>query len=212
MYRNAHATPSTSARAERARRGAQPRAAQRAAPTACACTCCWGNYEGPHHHDVPMERPAAGAAQGQAAGRCCSRRPTRATRTSGRCSAMPAAAGRQDPDPRRARARRLTTSNTQSSWSSGCCASRTSWGASERDGGDLDCGFSTFAGFGAVDPGHRLHEAWPQWPKAHGSRAASSGEIGTVRAFRRSRNPCSPIISLVAQCVRSCARLRPSSR
>ena len=30
--------------------------------------CCWGNYEGPHHHDVPDARPAARAAQGQAAG------------------------------------------------------------------------------------------------------------------------------------------------
>ena len=42
-----------------------------------------------------------------------------------------------------------------------------------------DCGFSTFAGFGAVDPGHRLHEA-RAWPRARESPAASSGSNGTL--------------------------------
>jgi 5-methyltetrahydropteroyltriglutamate--homocysteine methyltransferase len=39
---------------------------------------CWGNYEGPHDHDIPLERVLARRPS-------CSRRPTRAMSTSGRC-------------------------------------------------------------------------------------------------------------------------------
>ena len=48
---------------------------------------CWGNYEGPHHRDIPLREILPHRAQGAAAGDLASRAPTRATSTSGRCSA-----------------------------------------------------------------------------------------------------------------------------
>ena len=47
---------------------------------------CWGNYEGPHHCDVPLADIIDIVFLAQAAMRSRSRPPTRATRTSGRCS------------------------------------------------------------------------------------------------------------------------------
>ena len=47
---------------------------------------CWGNYPGPHHRDIPLERIAERRAARQAADNLCSKAPIRATRTNGRCS------------------------------------------------------------------------------------------------------------------------------
>jgi methionine synthase II (cobalamin-independent) len=49
---------------------------------------CWGNYPGPHHHDVDLAAiiDLVWTAKPRP---CCSRRPTPATRTSGRCSRTP---------------------------------------------------------------------------------------------------------------------------
>ena len=68
-----------------ARRGAQPRAARTSRPSACGMHVCWGNYEGPHHHDIPLEQIARPSSSRRSRRRSCSRRPTRATRTSGAC-------------------------------------------------------------------------------------------------------------------------------
>ena len=48
---------------------------------------CWGNYEGPHHHDVPHGAPAGRSSRGPSRRACCSRAPIRVTRTNGPCSA-----------------------------------------------------------------------------------------------------------------------------
>ena len=47
---------------------------------------CWGNYEGPHHCDVPLADVDRHRLHGQAVSPSRWKRPTRATRTSGRCS------------------------------------------------------------------------------------------------------------------------------
>ena len=47
---------------------------------------CWGNYEGPHHHDVPLERHHRRRPARRGLRRSRSRRRTRATSTSGPCS------------------------------------------------------------------------------------------------------------------------------
>ena len=48
---------------------------------------CWGNYEGPHHRDIPLREILPRRAQGAAPGASPSRAPIRATSTSGPCSA-----------------------------------------------------------------------------------------------------------------------------
>ena len=50
---------------------------------------CWGNYEGPHDHDIDFAQGRADPRQGQAAWRWSSRPPTRATRMNGRCGRRP---------------------------------------------------------------------------------------------------------------------------
>ena len=47
---------------------------------------CWGNYEGPHHCDVPLADIIDIVLHGPAERRSRSRPPTRATRMNGRCS------------------------------------------------------------------------------------------------------------------------------
>ena len=47
---------------------------------------CWGNYEGPHHYDVPLADVIDIVFKARADLRSRSRPPTRATRTNGRCS------------------------------------------------------------------------------------------------------------------------------
>ena len=53
-------------------------------PDAMRMHLCWGNYEGPHHHDVPLARHHRHRARGAARRRSPSRPPTRVTSTSGR--------------------------------------------------------------------------------------------------------------------------------
>ena len=48
---------------------------------------CWGNYEGPHHHDVPLEQLLPVVIKARSRRRCCSRRRIRVTRTNGGCFA-----------------------------------------------------------------------------------------------------------------------------
>ena len=43
---------------------------------------CWGNYEGPHTHDVDVRRHPAAVSTRRTSARSCSRWPTPATRTS----------------------------------------------------------------------------------------------------------------------------------
>ena len=69
-----------------ARRGAQPRARATSRPEQLRMHLCWGNYEGPHHCDVPLADIIDVVFLAQAAAPSRSRPPTRATRTSGRCS------------------------------------------------------------------------------------------------------------------------------
>ena len=62
---------------------------------------CWGNYEGPHHHDVPLEQLLPVVHQGEAAGAAVrGRQPAPRARVGG----VPRrrSAGRQDPGPGRA--------------------------------------------------------------------------------------------------------------
>ena len=47
---------------------------------------CWGNYEGPHHYDVPLAEVIDLVFTARAELRSRSRPRTRATRTNGRCS------------------------------------------------------------------------------------------------------------------------------
>ena len=111
---------------------------------------CWGNYEGPHHHDVPMELlwPVISRAQSRRA--CCSRAPIRVTRTNGSVFSeqkvpedkvlIPGVIG--------------STSNYVEHpqlVAERICRYADLVGR-ERVIAGSDCGFSTFAGFGPVDP------------------------------------------------------------
>ena len=45
---------------------------------------CWGNYEGPHTHDLPLQQDHRYLLQGAPAGAAASKAPTRVTSTNGR--------------------------------------------------------------------------------------------------------------------------------
>ena len=131
---------------------------------------CWGNYEGPHHYDVPLAdiidlvfaaRPAAPSP---------SRRPTRATRTSGRVfeTGEGAATGKVI-IPGRARLDHQLHRASRCWWPSGSPATR-GWSAARTSSPGTDCGFGTWVGQAAVDP----DIAWAKLASlAEGARRAS---------------------------------------
>ena len=53
-------------------------------PEAMRMHICWGNYEGPHTHDIPLAAMLPVGDAGAPVRRFCSRPPTRATPTNGR--------------------------------------------------------------------------------------------------------------------------------
>ena len=57
-------------------------------PEAMRMHLCWGNYEGPHTHDIPLAKIIDVAMRARPQG-CRSRRPIRAMRMSGRICAAP---------------------------------------------------------------------------------------------------------------------------
>ena len=90
---------------------------------------CWGNYEGPHHHDIPLDELVADRAQGQAAGPAVrGRQPAPRARVGGVRGR--AGARGQGADPGRDRPPPPTTSSTRSWSPSGSSASPASSGAS----------------------------------------------------------------------------------
>ena len=61
-----------SASSSRSSRCTSRRSTRRSATSrasASACTCCWGNYEGPHTHDVPLRRDPAACSTGRRSAR-----------------------------------------------------------------------------------------------------------------------------------------------
>ena len=161
--------------------------------------------------------------------RCCSRPPIRATRTNGPCSAM-----RRLPDDK-ILIPGVLSSTTNYVEHPELVAERLLRFADivgrERVMAGSDCGFSTFAGFGAVDPGHRLHETRRDGRRRAAREPQALGlgwcrvpsKWGIVAAKRsscphfRHPAPTSGVSFLrsgrAASCRRSsCARPRPSSR
>ena len=118
---------------------------------------CWGNYEGPHHHDVPLEQllPVVIKAKPQAL-LFEAANPRHAHEWA--VFREQRDAGRQDPDPGRAQlddqlrrapaaGRRAHLPFRRHRRAASACIAGT------------DCGFGTFAGFGPVDPDIVVHEA-----------------------------------------------------
>ncbi len=103
-------------------------ATKRIPPDRMRLHLCWGNYEGPHHLDVPLRdiidivlraRPAGISFEGanprhEHEWKIWKERP---------------AAGRRRCSSRASSTRRRTSSSTRSSWRTGSCATRASWAA-----------------------------------------------------------------------------------
>ena len=111
---------------------------------------CWGNYEGPHHHDLDLAKVATiilGVNATGALGR--GRQPAPRARM-GRVEGHQAAA-RQGPAAGRRRHLAPTMSSTPTWWRSASCRFAEVVGR-ERVIASTDCGFGTFAGYGKIDP------------------------------------------------------------
>ena len=114
---------------------------------------CWGNYEGPHTYDVRDGTILPIAHEGEAGGAAVrSRQPAPRARVEVFRRHASTAARRQDPDPRRASTRPPTSSSIRELVAERIAARSRTSSARERVIAGTDCGFATFAGFGAVDP------------------------------------------------------------
>jgi 5-methyltetrahydropteroyltriglutamate--homocysteine methyltransferase len=122
---------------------------------------CWGNYEGPHHLDIGVEKIIDSVLQ-RSRRRSCSRPPTRATRTSGRCGET-RRSRRQDPRP----GVLDTTANFIEHPE--LVAQRIETFADivgpDRVMAGTDCGFGTWAGFGR-STGRSAGPSSAPWPRA----------------------------------------------
>ncbi len=113
------------------RRSAEPRAAQCARPTGCACMCAGATTKGPHTHDVPLEKllPVVMKAKPQAI-LFEAANPRHAHEWKVFRDAEIHGAGRQDPGARRAQHDDQLCRASRAGGRAAGEASRTSWGAS----------------------------------------------------------------------------------
>ena len=111
---------------------------------------CWGNYEGPHHHDVPMERLLPIVLKAKPQGLLFEAANPRHAHEWAVFKDVSDPRG-QDPDPRASSPPPPTTSSIRE-----LVAERIERFADivgrERVMAGTDCGFGTFAGFGPVEP------------------------------------------------------------
>ncbi len=165
-------------RAEQHVEAMNARARERSGRADARMHICWGNYEGPHDHDIALEKMMPHRAQGQAAGDL-----VRGRQSAPRARMGSLARRRSCPTTRSCSRRASIPRPTMSSipnWSRSGSSRFAEIVGRERVIAGTDCGFGTFAGYGKMDPGDRLQEAraWPRAPRS--PRSASGADRETV--------------------------------
>ena len=151
---------------------------------------CWGNYEGPHDHDIPVSKIMSVVLRAKP-----SRHPVRGVEPAPR-PRVDGLARRQDPRRQSAGPRRSRFHQQLRGAPGAGFAQRIETFAAivgrERVLAGSDCGFGTFAGYGKMDSDHHLPEAGVADGRGGHSESASLevGGLGGVLFFPPTRPVC----------------------
>ena len=134
---------------------------------------CWGNYEGPHHHDVPLELLWPDRGQDPRAGPAHRGRQSPPRARVGRLRRADPA-GRQDPDPGRRRHDDKLRRASRCWWPSACAASP-AWSAASG---------SSPAPTAGSEPSPASVRSTRTWPTSSCESLAEGARIATERLWR----------------------------